>query len=389
MRLYNFLPLRRGVALALAASCSIALAAQNAGDAARVQTEALSRRVNDRVRALQAEATRLAGQTKTMLGDLRALEIERDLQREHANQAGTDAAAAQASLAQTTAHLTELEQQRDEQLPDLSARLVELYKHGRGSYVQMLLSVRDLRELGRATRAVSSLVHMNESRVAEHRRIIASLRQAQAALEEKAREMKTLQGEAQGAREAAERAVAARTNLIAEIDRRRDLNAQLLGELATAQQQLDASLANLRTGRPGEPVAIPLRAFRGTLDWPVVGPVRSRFGKASSRTPDGTTASGIEIDAPEGTPVRAIHGGTVGFADTFSGYGTLVIVDHGGNQFSLYGYLGSVSVERDRRVEAGQDIGRVGLAPAGPAGLYLELRVDGRSVDPLQWLKPR
>jgi septal ring factor EnvC (AmiA/AmiB activator) len=40
-------------------------------------------------------------------------------------------------------------------------------------------------------------------------------------------------------------------------------------------------------------------------------------------------------------------------------------------------------------VDAGTELGRVGLAPAGPAALYFELRVDGRSVDPVQWLKPK
>lgn len=376
------------MALALAGTCSIALAAQNAGDAARTRTEALSRRVTERMRTLQAEATRLAGQTKTLLGDLRALEIERDLQREHATQADADAAAAQTALEHAIARLTLLEQQREAQLPDLSGRLVELYKHGRGGYMRMLLSVNDLRELGRATRSISSLVHVNGVRIAEHRKTLAALRAERTALEVKHRELTGAQTAARRARDAAERAVTARADLIADIDRRRDLNAQLLGELEMAKQQLGASLAHLRTGSSAEPVTVPLRAFRGSLDWPVVGPVRSRFGKAS-RQADDTAANGIEIDAPEGTPVRALHGGVVGFADAFSGYGTLVILDHGANQFSLYGYLGSIAVERDRRVEAGQELGRVGLAPAGPPGLYLELRVDGRSVDPVQWLKPR
>jgi septal ring factor EnvC (AmiA/AmiB activator) len=55
----------------------------------------------------------------------------------------------------------------------------------------------------------------------------------------------------------------------------------------------------------------------------------------------------------------------------------------------LYGYLGDVSVTRGAAVEAGAELGHVGLAPAGPAALYFEMRIDGRSVDPLQWLKPR
>ena len=87
--------------------------------------------------------------------------------------------------------------------------------------------------------------------------------------------------------------------------------------------------------------------------------------------------------------MRAVHGGTVGYADVFAGFGTLVILDHGSNNYSLYGYLGDVLVAQGAAVDAGAELGRVGLAPAGPAALYFEIRIDGRSVDPLQWLKPR
>jgi septal ring factor EnvC (AmiA/AmiB activator) len=77
----------------------------------------------------------------------------------------------------------------------------------------------------------------------------------------------------------------------------------------------------------------------------------------------------------------------VAFADPFSGFGNLVIVDHGSQTFSLYGDLMEIQAKRGSRVERGQSIGSVGTSPAGTSGLYFELRVDGRAVDPLQWLK--
>ena len=55
--------------------------------------------------------------------------------------------------------------------------------------------------------------------------------------------------------------------------------------------------------------------------------------------------NGVEIASTEDLPVRAVHGGTVAYADAFTGLGTLVILDHGGNNYSLYGYLGAVTVQ--------------------------------------------
>jgi septal ring factor EnvC (AmiA/AmiB activator) len=55
----------------------------------------------------------------------------------------------------------------------------------------------------------------------------------------------------------------------------------------------------------------------------------------------------------------------------------------------VYAHLLEIAVEKGDRVDRRQQVGSVGLSPAGPAGLYFELRIDGRPVDPLQWLKPR
>jgi septal ring factor EnvC (AmiA/AmiB activator) len=87
--------------------------------------------------------------------------------------------------------------------------------------------------------------------------------------------------------------------------------------------------------------------------------------------------------------VRAIHEGRVAFAGTFIGFGHLVIVDHGQAALSLYGHMASTAVRRGDRVEAGSTLGDSGRSPAGVPALYFELRVDGRPVDPLQWLASR
>jgi septal ring factor EnvC (AmiA/AmiB activator) len=99
--------------------------------------------------------------------------------------------------------------------------------------------------------------------------------------------------------------------------------------------------------------------------------------------------NGIDIAAQEGAPVQSIHDGIVAFADVFAGFGKLVIVDHGAQTFSLYGNLGVLQVEKDARIEHGRTLGSVGVAPTGAAGLYFELRVDGRPVDPQLWLRKR
>ncbi len=97
--------------------------------------------------------------------------------------------------------------------------------------------------------------------------------------------------------------------------------------------------------------------------------------------------NGIEIATIENQQVRAVHGGTVSYAAPFAGFGTLVIVDHGTNAFSLYGHLSQALVPAGAVVERNAVIGRAGRSPSGVQSLYFELRIDGRPVDPVQWFR--
>jgi len=344
-----------------------------------------ARRVGDRMKALQREAEQLATQSKTLLGDLRQLEIERDLRSEEATQAEAAAITTQQSLVVIAARVTELEQQRDAQLPDLRRQLVDIYKRGRSGYAQLLFGTSNVRDFSRAARAVASLSTVNQRRLSEHRKILDSLRTERQGLEQHTNELRARQRQAEQARGAAQRAIASRTALIARIDSRRDLAAQYVGELQEAYERLQQQVATPR----GTRVDVPLAPFRGALDWPVViGRVTARFGQ-TGRPGGAAVSNGIDIAAPEGTPVHAVHSGTVAFAGPFTGFGTLVILDHGGNSFTLYGYLSSVAVDRGAVIDAGAELGRTGSGPGMASGLYFEVRIDGRQVDPLQWLKPR
>ena len=376
----------RTISCVLVVALGAGLTAQTAD---RGRAEAEARRVDDRIRTLQNEADDLADQARTLLGDLRKLEIDREIQIEQVRQAQAAIAQGQAAVADTTGRLASLEEQRAEQLPDVRAQLVDMYKRGRAGYAKLLFGGNGLRELGRATRAVAALMNINRQRIDEHRRTLEAVQLERERLSAEIPALRAREAEARQAQAAADLALAARTALVAQIDERRDLNAQFAGELRIAYEQLQRQVANLEAGRPGEPVPVPLAPFRGALDWPVAGRMAVQFGQPSGRLDDSTLRNGVEIAALEGTPVHAIHSGTVSFADAFTGFGNLVIVDHGANVYSLYGYLSGVSVTRGDAVDSGTEIARVGSPPAGPAALYLEIRIDGRSVDPVEWLKPR
>jgi septal ring factor EnvC (AmiA/AmiB activator) len=309
-----------------------ALDAQAPTSADEDRTRAFAERVAARIATLESEADALAAQVRTLLEGLQAL--EQDQAREAARVADAAVDQAQAALDDSSARLAELEARRLAEAPEIAARLVEIYKQGRGGDVRMLLGVSGVRDLGRAARTLAALTEITEQRLEEHRRTVAAARD-----------------DAQRARDTAARAVAARDALLDDLDEQRDLNAELTGALQLAAARLDQQLVDLAAGRPVRPVDVPLGPFRGALAWPAPGAVQ--------------------------------------YAGAFAGFGTLVIVDHGAGALSLYGDLASTGLAVGERVDAGAPVGTTGEAPGGAPSLYFELRVDGRSVDPIEWLQTR
>ena len=347
-----------------------------------------SKRAADRIRALQREADELLARERTLLDELRKLEVERQLKVEELNKFEREAAETERKLAATSKRFATLRQTADDQRPDVEARLIQLYKLGSGGYWRLLLDVDDLRSMGRAYRTASAMTSLDKQRVLQHQQTLDALAAEQTALQARSRELTNLRDQARRARAAVDRALASRNALVQSIDERRDLNAQLAGELQTAQQRLQSSVGQLPEGLASAAVALPIRPFQGALPWPARGAVSRRFGKqASGALGTSVVRNGIELATAEGQQVRSVHEGTVAFSGPFTGYGTLVIVDHGDRSYSLYGHLDSAEVGSGQRVGVGTAVGASGRNPSGTPALYFELRIDGAVVDPLQWLK--
>ncbi|HEY7792081.1 MAG TPA: peptidoglycan DD-metalloendopeptidase family protein [Vicinamibacterales bacterium] len=359
-------------------------------ESAQARAQALATRAADRLHTLQEEADQLASQEKTLLTELRRLEVERELHAEEARQADEQIRQASATLQATSDRITTLEARQAAIQPAVDARLVALYKLGRGGYARLLLSTPALRDFGRAYRMVAALSARDREQEAAVRETLAQLQTARATLEQTRTTLQAQQSAADRARKASAQAAADRSALVARIDDERDLNAQLTGELQVSQQKLQATLAALARGEAAAVPVLPLGPFRGALDWPANGPVTARFGTPPAGGA-GFGRDGILIGAPDGAPVHAVHGGTVAFAGPFAGFGRLVILNHGGRDYTLYGDLASMAagLAVGSRVDAGQLVGAVGPTPAGAPALYFELQIDGRAVDPLQWLKAR
>ena len=141
------------------------------------------------------------------------------------------------------------------------------------------------------------------------------------------------------------------------------------------------------TGKPApkRPVVASAPAMKvGGLGWPVSGSLLASFG---GRLPDGRRSDGVLIAAAAGTAVKAVADGTVVFADWMTGYGNILIIDHGNGYMSLYAHNDGLLRDAGDAVKRGDAVASVGTSGGqDQPALYFELRRDGAPVNPSTWL---
>ena len=205
-----------------------------------------------------------------------------------------------------------------------------------------------------------------------------------------------------------------RAQIAAQAERRRALleetrgdratHERLAGELSEATRRLEALVRSLARRAPPQRAvaraapapelrgpAVGLGRDRGQLPWPAEGRVVGEFGpQTHPRFGTETIRSGIDIQAPEGAPIRAVSGASVAYRGWLKGYGNLLVLDHGDGYHTLYAHASQVLVDEGDQVKAGDLIGRVGETGSvdGPR-LYFEVRYQGRAEDPGLWLRRR
>ena len=328
---------------------------------------------NDATNALRDADLKIAALAKTLRS------IDQQLSGQQAKLDGL--------LVQQSALDVKLKDQRDA----LAALLRSAYAMGRDEELKLLLAQDHIDDI---SRMLAYYRYFERARVHEIDGLLEDLQalaQLQADIERETVALKASRDERaiQAQRLDGEREQ--RHLLLGELDAAlKDQTARLaaLGKDEKALVDLLAKLRDIFADIPQHLVgAEPFADLRGRLNWPLRGKVVVRFGATAV---DGERSSqGVLIAAKDGSEVRAVSHGRVVYADWLRGYGLLLIIDHGEGYLSLYGYNETLLKEAGDWVDAGEVVATSGDSGGRKtAGLYFELRRDGKPIDPAAWMHP-
>ena len=128
--------------------------------------------------------------------------------------------------------------------------------------------------------------------------------------------------------------------------------------------------------------------LKGQLPWPTEGRVISKFGKQwNSRLKTTTDNPGIDIKGQPGSPIRSTMSGVVTTITYIRGYGTTVIIDHGGGFYTVYSHVTNIQTQVDGEVRSGDVIAYMGdSGSVNGSKLHFEVWGKGQKLDPEKWL---
>ncbi|GIR56742.1 MAG: peptidase M23 [Candidatus Neomarinimicrobiota bacterium] len=130
------------------------------------------------------------------------------------------------------------------------------------------------------------------------------------------------------------------------------------------------------------------KALKGQLPWPAEGRIIAKFGRQwNSKLKTTTENPGIDIKGQPGSPIRTVLGGVVTTITYIRGYGTTIIVDHGGGFYTVYSHVTNIQTVVDGQVRNGDIIAYMGDSGSiNGSKLHFEIWGKGQKLDPEKWL---
>jgi murein DD-endopeptidase MepM/ murein hydrolase activator NlpD len=300
-----------------------------------------------------------------------------------------------------TIRLNTLKHQYTLALRRLNLRLVDLYKQNEPTTVDVVLAARSFQDVLDELDYLGAVATQDKRVAAE---VNTAKHQVKVARKQTAVVRTGVQHEAHVISARAQQAAILRGELLASqgqlASARKDKSRSLVITKKQVQDEIDESqalasasaslAAKLRarsdapssSGASSSSTAPPSTPSSSGFIWPVSAPITSSFGMRW-----GTLHPGLDLGAPYGSAIHAAASGTVVWCGWMSGYGNLVMIDHGGGIATAYGHQSRIAVGCNQQVSQGQVIGYVGSTgySTGPH-LHFEVRVNGSPVDPLGYL---
>lgn len=309
-------------------------------------------------------------------------------------------------IAENQEKLQEAQVNLSENTDALRMRLREMYKRGNVNYLEVILNSKDIEELLRNNEIISSIARADRELIEFIQEQIDTIKETEETLQIDKAKVSASKAAVENERQSYQAAVDAKNNYMKVLESNLDLYKAEFEKAQSNWDALDSEIARLQKEITAQKKAEEAAARRATrvhsnitvssgprngqsYTWPLPGhySISSPFGyRVHPILGYSKFHSGVDIPAPSGTPIVAAKSGTVIMSQLMSGYGNVVMVDHG-DTVTVYAHCSALNVGVGESVKAGDVVAFVGSTGLSTgAHLHFEVRVNGSPVNPLGYV---
>lgn len=274
----------------------------------------------------------------------------------------------------------------DELSKQMEERILDIYKYGQSGTMRTLFASRSVFEAVETAHLLKLVTRRDEDILSQLQERVQNLDMSRQTMDAQQNRLREKTQAVQDQRDKYNKNIKETNSFIKSIQKQKALAEKAVKEAEEAQKAAGAMIAALQRKKSKSY----LPSGKGSkFDWPVRGPLASPFGnRIHPILKRKIFHSGIDIAAPNGTPVKAPAAGEVIYDGWLRGYGRVVVLNHGQGYSTLYAHLSASLVKEGQEVKAGAVIARVGRT-GNVTGyhLHFEVRIYGTPANPIKYLK--
>ncbi len=271
---------------------------------------------------------------------------------------------------------------------EMSGRLLDMYKYGESAEMKTLFASRSVLEAVDTAHLLKLVNDRDEAILSELYESVQNMDLSRQTMNDHQERLKEQTVSIQNQRDKYKQSIKDTNTFINSIQQKKALAEKAAQEAEEAQKAAGQMIAALQRKKKAQQSYITVG--KGSMfNWPVRGKISSPYGyRIHPILKRRILHSGIDIAAPNGTPIKAPAGGEVIYDGWLRGYGRVIVLDHGRGYSTLYAHLASSLVKEGQVVNSGATIARVGKT-GNTTGyhLHFEVRVFGTPENPIRFLK--
>lgn len=295
-------------------------------------------------------------------------------------------------IQETKDELAGAKEREAQQYADMKVRIQFMYENGQTSYLEALLSSRNISEFLNSADYIAQIQSYDRQKLTEYQDTVESIVNLEAQLEQEYTDLEALKS-----------TVESNKATVAAMMRQKESElADIAGDIEDAQSDADYYAAEIQAQE--ELIAAIKRAEAekaaagveehpytgGAFRWPCPSSTRvtSDYGtRVSPMSGASSNHKGIDIGASAGADIIAAADGTVTAASYSSAAGNYVMIDHGGGLYTVYMHASSLLVSPGQTVSAGDVIAKVGSTGISTGShLHFGVSLNGSYVSPWSYL---